>query len=107
MQSPAVDIEATCASYERVPGMQVVASGSGRKTPVFGQRTINLPGGARNTSGTSMPPPLGFADLCLIAATPLEEVVAGGGPMGTKECHPGREPSLTGGGWLWRHPPGR
>ena len=36
------DIEASCAFYARVMGMQVVTFGMGRKALAFGQQKINL-----------------------------------------------------------------
>ncbi|MFP3648333.1 VOC family protein, partial [Paraburkholderia sp. SIMBA_054] len=36
------DVEATCAFYARVLGMQVVSFGEGRRALVFGGQKINL-----------------------------------------------------------------
>ncbi len=68
-------IEATCAFYSRVLGMEVVRFGEGRTALTFGRQKINLhevgnelePRAARATAGSG--------DLCLIAETPLGDVV--------------------------------
>ncbi|CAM5246311.1 VOC family virulence protein OS=Stutzerimonas stutzeri OX=316 GN=CXK95_16225 PE=4 SV=1 [Stutzerimonas stutzeri] len=60
--------------YTRVLGMQAVTFGEGRKALVFGQQKINLhQGPAREFEPKAERPTPGSADLCLIAATPLEQ----------------------------------
>ena len=69
------DIEATCAFYTRVMGMQVVTFGSGRKTLVFGQQRINLHERGKEFEPKAIVPTPGSADLCFIASTPISEVI--------------------------------
>jgi catechol 2,3-dioxygenase-like lactoylglutathione lyase family enzyme len=70
------DVEATCAYYERVLGMETVTFGNGRKALVFGDQKINLHPAGREFEPKAKRPTPGSADLCLIAVTSLE-VVAG------------------------------
>ena len=77
------DIEATCAFYEQVLGMEVLTFGGGegsrygveRKALRFGQHKINL-----HPDDTdwyrAKDPRCGGEDFCLITETPMEEVVA-------------------------------
>jgi catechol 2,3-dioxygenase-like lactoylglutathione lyase family enzyme len=68
-------IDATCEFYSRVLGMKVSRFGEGRTALLFGGQKINLhevgkefePRAARATAGSG--------DLCLISATPLEDVI--------------------------------
>ncbi len=69
------DIEATCAFYRNVLGMEEVTFGAGRRALTFGSQKINLhqagaefePKAARATPGS--------ADICFITRTPLESVM--------------------------------
>ncbi len=70
------DIEVTCAFYERVMGMQSVTFGVGRKALQFGQQKINLHQAGREFEPKALQPVPGSADVCFIAATPLEQVIA-------------------------------
>ena len=69
------DVDATCAFYERVLGMQVVIFGNGRKALAFGRQKINLHAHGREFEPKAARPTPGSADLCLIAATGLEVVL--------------------------------
>lgn len=70
------DVDASCAFYARVLGMQIVTFAAGRKALAFGQQKINLhPHGREYEPKAAFPTP-GSADLCLIAQTPLEAVAA-------------------------------
>ena len=68
-------IDETCAFYSRVLGMEVSRFAEGRTALHFGRQKINLhevgkefvPRAARATAGSG--------DLCLISASPLEEVI--------------------------------
>ena len=69
-------IERTCAFYGRVLGMTVETFGAGRTALHFANQKINL-----HPAGNELQPKAraalpGSADLCLIANTPLEEVIA-------------------------------
>jgi catechol 2,3-dioxygenase-like lactoylglutathione lyase family enzyme len=69
-------IEATCDFYARALGMQVETFGEGRKALRFGDQKINLHQAGREFEPKALRPTPGSADLCFIAATPLEEVTA-------------------------------
>lgn len=70
------DIDASCAFYQRVLGMQVVTFGQGRKALAFGQQKINLHRHGAEFEPKALRPTPGSADLCLIVSTPLMEVMA-------------------------------
>ena len=70
------DIDATCAFYGRVLGMEKVVFAGGRTALAFGQHKINLhPAGNEYTPHAAHPVP-GSGDLCLITETPLAHVIA-------------------------------
>lgn len=68
-------IEATCDFYTRTLGMQVETFGQGRTALRFGEQKINLHQAGREFEPKALRPTPGSADLCFIAATPLEQVV--------------------------------
>lgn len=70
------DIPRTCDFYQRVLGMSVVSFKGGRKALAFGQQKINLHQQGQEFEPKARRPTPGSADLCFIAATPLDEVVA-------------------------------
>ncbi len=70
------DIDATCAFYARVLGMTIETFGEGRKALKFGNQKINLHQAGREFEPKARQPMPGSADLCFIASTPLEQVVA-------------------------------
>ncbi len=70
------DIDASCAFYQRVLGMQVVTFGQGRKALAFGQQKINLHRHGAEFEPKALRPTPGSADLCLIVSSPLVEVIA-------------------------------
>ncbi len=70
------DIERTCAFYREVLGFRVETFGSGRTALVFGQQKINLHLAGHEFEPKALAPTPGSGDLCLIAATPLAEVIA-------------------------------
>lgn len=70
------DVEATCAFYARVLGMQVVTFGAGRRALAFGSQKINL-----HAVGAELEPRAphampGTGDLCLVTGTPMPQVLA-------------------------------
>jgi len=69
------DIEATCAFYTRVMGMEVVTFGNGRKALAFGQQKINLHERSKEFEPKANLPTPGSGDLCFITETPIDEVV--------------------------------
>jgi catechol 2,3-dioxygenase-like lactoylglutathione lyase family enzyme len=70
------DIATTCAFYARALGMRVVTFGDDRKALAFGRQKINLHQLGREFEPKAHRPTAGCADLCLLAATPLEQVIA-------------------------------
>ena len=70
------DVDATCAFYREVLGMQVQTFGNGRLALKFGRQKINIhkvgheidPKADRTTPGS--------ADLCLLVEDSLDDVVA-------------------------------
>ena len=70
------DIDATCEFYSRVLGMNTVAFGAGRIALAFGAQKINLHQAGREFEPKANHPTPGSADICLIAAVPLAQVIA-------------------------------
>jgi catechol 2,3-dioxygenase-like lactoylglutathione lyase family enzyme len=68
------DVERTCAFYARALGMEVVTFGAGRRALRFGRQKINLHQAGAEVEPKARVPAPGFADLCLIAGTPLAEI---------------------------------
>ncbi len=74
-----VNIEQTCEFYGRVLGMQVQTFGTPatpRTALVFGSQKINLHQVDRLPDPNVLKPSPGSADFCLIATTPIAEVIA-------------------------------
>lgn len=69
-------IEQTCSFYSRILGMQARSFGDGRRALHFGNTKINLHLQGHEFEPKAARPTAGSADLCLIAATPLADVVA-------------------------------
>lgn len=69
-------IEATCAFYRDVLGMEVVTFAGGRRALFFGAQKINLHEVGREFEPKAARPTAGSGDFCLIADTPLEQVIA-------------------------------
>jgi len=68
-------VDATCAFYERVLGMQAVTFAGGRRALAFGRQKINL-----HEAGREFEPKAHFAapgtlDICLVTTTPLPQVI--------------------------------
>jgi catechol 2,3-dioxygenase-like lactoylglutathione lyase family enzyme len=76
------DIDATIDFYTRVLGMQKVEFGDQRVALAFGSSKINLHEVQRTFEPKAARPTPGSADLCLISATPLAEVMAGLAALG-------------------------
>ncbi|MCL4295536.1 MAG: VOC family protein [Anaerolineae bacterium] len=68
-------IEATCAFYERVLGMDVVTFGQGRKALAFGFQKINLHQQGQEFEPKAFRPAPGSADLCFISRESLTQVM--------------------------------
>ncbi|MFO1136154.1 MAG: VOC family protein [Rhodoblastus sp.] len=76
------DIDRTCAFYRDVLGMSVETFGAGRTALKFGRQKFNLHRAGREFLPKADRPTPGSADLCLIASTPLDEVIAHLNDMG-------------------------
>ena len=74
------DIEATTRFYERALGMRREffrgPQGQPRHALLFGSQKINLQDRTTETPTKARVPTFGSGDFCLIAAVPLEEVIA-------------------------------
>lgn len=74
------DIEATTQFYERALGFEREffrgPEGQPRHALLFGRQKINLQDRATETPTKARVPTLGAGDFCLIAAVPLDEVIA-------------------------------
>lgn len=68
------DVDASCAFYSRVLGMEVVTFGQGRKALAFGTQKINLHPAGREFEPKAQRPTPGSADLCFLTSVPLTEV---------------------------------
>jgi catechol 2,3-dioxygenase-like lactoylglutathione lyase family enzyme len=69
-------IERACDFYARALGMTIEAFGEGRKALRFGDQKINLHQAGHEFEPKALRPTPGSADLCFIATTPLDQVVA-------------------------------
>lgn len=69
------DIDATCRFYERVLGMTRVEFGGGRVALAFGRQKINLHRAGHEFEPKARRPVSGSGDFCLIATTPIEELI--------------------------------
>ena len=70
------DVERTLAFYSRVLGMEPVTFAGGRRALAFGRQKLNLHQAGREYEPKALKPVPGAIDLCFIASTPLEEVIA-------------------------------
>ena len=70
------DIGRTCDFYAQVLGMSVETFGAGRTALKFGRQKFNLHQQGREFEPKADRPTPGSADLCLIATTPLDSIVA-------------------------------
>ncbi len=69
-------IDATCAFYESILGMQTVTFGEGRKALTFGSQKINLHQAGREFEPKAHAPTKGSADLCFLLSGSLEQMEA-------------------------------
>jgi catechol 2,3-dioxygenase-like lactoylglutathione lyase family enzyme len=70
------NIEETCAFYADVLGMEIETFSGGRKALRFGNQKINLHQIGHEFEPKAKVPTPGSGDLCFIAATLLEDVIA-------------------------------
>ncbi|MEO3429843.1 VOC family protein [Pelagibius sp. CAU 1746] len=70
------DVEQTCVFYEKVLGMARESFGEGRVALRFGRHRINVnpnPNELRRKAAVPIP---GSAEFCVVAASPLNDIVA-------------------------------
>lgn len=70
------DIEISCQFYQSALNFEVITFGQNRKALKFGNQKINLHQVGKEFEPKALHPTAGSADLCFIAETPLEEVIA-------------------------------
>jgi catechol 2,3-dioxygenase-like lactoylglutathione lyase family enzyme len=70
------DLERTLAFYSRVLGMEPVTFAGGRRGLAFGRQKLNLHQAGREFEPKALRPAPGTIDLCFVASTPLEQVIA-------------------------------
>jgi len=70
------DIEISCQFYQSALTFEVITFGENRKALKFGNQKINLHQVGKEFEPKALHPTAGSADLCFIAETPLEEVIA-------------------------------
>jgi len=68
-------VDATCAFYEHVLGMQPVTFAGGRRALAFGRQKINLHEAGREFEPKAHLAAPGTLDICLVTTTPLPEVI--------------------------------
>ena len=70
------DLERTIDFYARVLGMEPVTFAGGRRGLAFGRQKLNLHQAGKEFEPKALRPAPGAIDLCFIASTPLEQVIA-------------------------------
>ena len=70
------DIEITCQFYQSALNFEVITFAENRKALQFGHQKINLHQLGKEFEPKALRPTAGSADLCFIAETPLDEVIA-------------------------------
>ena len=68
-------IEATCAFYTSVLGMQEVTFAGGRKALAFGSQKFNLHEVGKEFDPKAAKPTSGSADLCLLTSVNMDQVI--------------------------------
>lgn len=69
------DIPASVAFYTRVLGMREMIFGDDRRALAFGRSKLNLHQAGREFEPKAAHPAPGAVDLCLLARTPIAEIV--------------------------------
>jgi len=70
------DLDRTIDFYTRVLGMRHVTFGAGRHALHFGRQKLNLHPADRIPDANVKHPTPGSADVCLLVADPLDEIIA-------------------------------
>ena len=68
-------VDATCAFYEHVLGMQPVTFAGGRRALAFGRQKFNLHEAGREFEPKAHLAAPGTLDICLVTTTPLPQVI--------------------------------
>ena len=68
-------VDAMCAFYEHVLGMQPVTFAGGRRALAFGRQKINLHEAGREFEPKAHLAAPGTLDICLVTTTPLPQVI--------------------------------
>ena len=84
------DVDATCAFYRDVLGMQVQTFGDGRLALKFGQQKINIHEVDHEIDPKADRPTPGPADSCLLVQDSLDDVVAALRGRHVDYCGPGQ-----------------
>lgn len=69
------DLDAACAFYSKVMGMDIVTFDADRKALAFGSQKINLHLLGKEFEPKAQLPTPGSADLCFLTSVPLVEVM--------------------------------
>ncbi|MCJ0828525.1 VOC family protein [Acinetobacter sp. NIPH1876] len=70
------DVEITCQFYQSALNFEVITFAENRKALQFGNQKINLHQVGKEFEPKALQPTAGSADLCFIAETPLDQVIA-------------------------------
>ncbi len=70
------DIDASCAFYTTVLGMQEVSFGTGRKAVAFGDEKINFHQAGKEFEPKALRPTPGSGDLCFTTSKTMPEIIA-------------------------------
>ena len=70
------DIDRTCTFYCDILGFEVIRFGEGRVALGFGNQKINLHQVGKEFEPKALFPTAGSGDLCFIADTPIDQVIA-------------------------------
>ena len=70
------DIETTCQFYQSALNFEVITFAENRKALLFGSQKINLHEAGKEFEPKALRPTVGSADLCFVAETPIDEVIA-------------------------------
>ena len=70
------DIDASCAFYTMVLGMQEVSFGTGRKAVAFGDQKINFHQAGKEFEPKALRPTPGSGDLCCTTGRSMPEIIA-------------------------------
>lgn len=69
------DIDASCAFYTKVLGMQEISFGPGRRAVVFGDQKINFHQVGRELEPKALRPTPGSGDLCFATDRSISEII--------------------------------